>query len=51
MGTDKYDSLPEDELLKLIDQIELCIDKVRQAALFSKNEELDDIQTETIKVR
>jgi hypothetical protein len=44
-----YSSLKSDELYELIRKIEDSVRAVASEALFSNNEELDDISTETLK--
>ena len=46
-----YSSFAEEELSILIQSIEEALRLVDQEALFSINEELDDIATESLKVR
>lgn len=51
MVSSKYEELDEEKLSKLIDDIERCDALVRQEAIFSKNESMDDIHTENLKVK
>ncbi len=46
-----YSSFSPTELSSLITKTDLCINLVASEALFSKNEELDAIATESLKVR
>lgn len=42
--------LTQDELVATIALLEQCGEMISSEALFSKNEELDDVQTESLKV-
>lgn len=46
-----YSALTTEELHALIHKIEECQKLLYSEALFSKNEELDDLQTESLKVK
>ena len=45
-----YSSFSAERISSLLEQALACIDLVRREAIFSGNEELDDIQTESLKV-
>jgi hypothetical protein len=49
LSSNKHESLDEDSLLQLAGEIDTCTDNVRREALFSKNEDLDDVHTEDLK--
>jgi hypothetical protein len=50
MNNNSYETLAQEELLKLIENVEKCEELVRTEALFSSNEILEDIHTENLKV-
>lgn len=45
-----YISLSQEKVITLLDQVLGCLELVRREALFSDNEEIDDIATESLKV-
>eukprot|EP01031_Cornospumella_fuschlensis_P030560 gene30560-36933_t len=49
MGNGGYESMEEEQVWALIDKIDACQNLVTKEALFSKNETLEDVHTETMK--
>jgi 5'-3' exonuclease len=47
----EYCCLKNEELLELTGKIEECQKMVYSESIFSKNEELDDVSTESLKVK
>lgn len=45
-----YSSLSQERVITLLDQVLGCLELVRREVLFSDNEEIDDIATESLKV-
>ncbi|RYH19508.1 hypothetical protein EON65_26040 [archaeon] len=50
MSGGQYESMEEEQVWTLIEKIDTCHDLVRREALFSKNETLEDVHTESMKV-
>lgn len=50
MCSGQYEALEEEQIWTLVEKIDSCHNLVRQEALFSKNETLEDVHTETMKV-
>lgn len=46
-----YSSYKEEDLLRLIHEIEELLRVISQEGFFSKNEEFDDVSTESLKVK
>ncbi len=42
--------LPQEELIQINSTLEQCMEMISSESLFSKNEEIDDVQTESLKV-